>query len=583
MVLRINESFQGALGVALDTVNTSATGFSGTGTSVFDATIVANGTTSAQFNTAATLRLAQWTLTSQTVGYFSVYFTPQSIPAANTIILRVGTTPTVSAFTGNIQTTGKVKFGDSSGAIVESVTTDSVVIGELNRIDVTYNAGAIHMEFYPGNAQANNAVGTATAGNTKTGTTATLSYAYRAVGIGVSTTLVLNVDAFREDDTALPGPVGAVATPLTAAAIETDTLAAALVSGAAATAITAGLHLDVSNAAAATTMTLTAPSDVVPGALMWVQLSLGTLISVEPAGWTQVAAALVTSAPRLYAYSRVATAADPPGTTYVWTYGSATGSASIQTYFGVDTTTPVDAAATTAGNATAASSFPVAGAVTATAGALLLTGIATAGTVTTPVLTPPAGFTTRFDNVPKRHALADLMQAAAGNPGTLTWTVSASSAWTAYATALRPSVSAAVPTAVVGSLVETDRLTAAPASALAATLAATPSSGTVPFTVTATASTTGGTGTAKTYAWAWGDGATTVAGAAASVTHSYTTAGTYTVTVTVTATGSTAATATAPVQANVAGAQILYMRSGTTLVPARLGMRTGTTVTYLSP
>ena len=237
MVLRISELFQGALGVALDTVNTSATGFSGTGTAVFDATIVADGTTSAQFTGAASLRLAQWTLTSQTVGYFSVYFTPQAIPAANLIFLRVGTTSTVSAFTGNIQTTGKVKLGDNSGTIVESVTTDSVVLGELNRIDVTYNAGAIHMEFYPGNAQANNAVGTATAGNTKTGTTTATSYAYRAVGIGTSTTLTLNVDAFREDDTALPGPVGAVATPtpLAAALLETDTVTAAPVSALAAT------------------------------------------------------------------------------------------------------------------------------------------------------------------------------------------------------------------------------------------------------------------------------------------------------------------------------------------------------------
>lgn len=222
--------------------------------------------------------------------------------------------------------------------------------------------------------------------------------------------------------------------------------------------ITAGLHLDTSNASASATMTLTAPADVVPGALMWVQISLGTLISAAPAGWTQVAAALVTSAPRLYAYSRVADATDTPGTTYAWTYGSATGSATIQTYLGVDTTTPVDATATTAGSATAATFFPVAGAVTVTSGALLLTGVATAGTTTTPTLTPPAGFTTRFDNIPKRHALADLTQTAAGDPGTLTWTVSASSAWTAYATALRPANVVAGPIALAGSPVETDTL-----------------------------------------------------------------------------------------------------------------------------
>ena len=212
MALRIDEPFQGPLGVALSTTNTSATGFGGTGTAVFDATPVADGTTSAQFTGAASYRLAQWTLPSQTVGYFSVYFTPQAIPAANLIFLRVGGTATASAFTGNIQSTGKVKLGNNAGTIIQSVTTDSVVLNELNRIDVAFNAGTVTMDFYPGNAQASSPVGTATAGNSKTGTTTATSYAYRAVGLGTSTTLVLNIDAFREDDTALPGPVGGAPT-----------------------------------------------------------------------------------------------------------------------------------------------------------------------------------------------------------------------------------------------------------------------------------------------------------------------------------------------------------------------------------
>ena len=212
MALRIDESFQGPLGVALSTTNTSATGFGGTGTAVFDATPVADGTTSAQFTGAASYRLAQWTLPSQTVGYFSVYFTPQAIPAANLIFLRVGGTATASAFTGNIQSTGKVKLGNNAGTIIQSVTTDSVVLNELNRIDVSFNAGTVTMDFYPGNAQSSSPVGTATAGNSKTGTTTATSYAYRAVGLGTSTTLVLNIDAFREDDTALPGPVGGAPT-----------------------------------------------------------------------------------------------------------------------------------------------------------------------------------------------------------------------------------------------------------------------------------------------------------------------------------------------------------------------------------
>ena len=71
-------------------------------------------------------------------------------------------------------------------------------------------------------------------------------------------------------------------------------------------------------------------------------------------------------------------------------------------------------------------------------------------------------------------------------------------------------------------------------AALTASLAVSPASGTVPFTVTATATATGGTGTVKNYAFVWGDGATTVAQVAASATHQYVSSGTYTVTATVT-------------------------------------------------
>lgn len=68
---------------------------------------------------------------------------------------------------------------------------------------------------------------------------------------------------------------------------------------------------------------------------------------------------------------------------------------------------------------------------------------------------------------------------------------------------------------------------------LAATVSVSPTSGTIPFTVTATIGSTGGTGTAKTYAVDWGDGGATAAQSSPSLTHSYTTVGTFTVTATV--------------------------------------------------
>ena len=211
MALRINELFNGPVGVALDTTNTSATSFRAAGgTSVFDTTIVADGTTSAQVtSTTTSSRSAEWQTATASAGYFSFYFSPQQLQSSVVNILVVGTfttgfTPTCSVF---YDAAGKIGVSNQSGAVMGSVTTDSAVLNELNRIDVSFNAGAVHMELYPGNAQASNAVGTATAGNSKTGTTTQTSYNYRALGHYSTATLVSNFDAFREDDTALPPPI----------------------------------------------------------------------------------------------------------------------------------------------------------------------------------------------------------------------------------------------------------------------------------------------------------------------------------------------------------------------------------------
>lgn len=223
MALRINELFNGTNAVACDTVNTTATGFTGAGTSVFDTSVVAEGTSSARFSTTAGLRQAQWTLTSVTDGYLSFYVTPQALPSANTVLLVLGTTPAAVACTVVYQATGVMKLGDSTGTVIGSFTTGTLVVGELNRVDLTFNSGAVKMEVYPGNAAAGAAVGTALAGNTRAGTTAVTAYAYRAVGNGTTSTLTSNIDAFREDDTALPAPIVAAGAPLTATLVNVPT------------------------------------------------------------------------------------------------------------------------------------------------------------------------------------------------------------------------------------------------------------------------------------------------------------------------------------------------------------------------
>ena len=230
MALVINELFNGPSGVALSTANTSATLYSGAGSSVFDtATATAEGSASAQFTTSAALRQAQWGLTSATQGFFSFYITPTAVPSANTSLLILGNTSTDTVCVVVFMTTGMMKLGNSGYVTQGTVTTTSLVNNQLNRIDLSYTAGTLKMEVYPGNALAGSAVGTATAGNTRTGTTTVTNYAWRSLGHGLSSTFTSRFDAFREDSTALPGPaVTALPTALAGALVETDTVGAAL-------------------------------------------------------------------------------------------------------------------------------------------------------------------------------------------------------------------------------------------------------------------------------------------------------------------------------------------------------------------
>ena len=90
-------------------------------------------------------------------------------------------------------------------------------------------------------------------------------------------------------------------------------------------------------------------------------------------------------------------------------------------------------------------------------------------------------------------------------------------------------------TPLSGALVETDTVGAAlsiTSTPLTATLALVPTSGIIPFTVTATCTATGG-GATKSYAWTWGDGTTTAAGPSNVATHLVTSSGIYTTSCTV--------------------------------------------------
>jgi hypothetical protein len=149
--------------------------------------------------------------------------------------------------------------------------------------------------------------------------------------------------------------------------------------------------------------------------------------------------AAVTTAvnPKLYAYYRVASTAEPAG--YSWSLnGPAASSGGIARYSGVDTTNPLDAPVNTASSSTVVLDLTVPGITTTSAGAMLMGGAAINSSIPTVLITAPAGMTERWDLGGKRHEHDDALQVVAGSSGTKTWTFSAGRAAAAWLAALRP-------------------------------------------------------------------------------------------------------------------------------------------------
>src|SRR5213592_1549072 len=92
----------------------------------------------------------------------------------------------------------------------------------------------------------------------------------------------------------------------------------------------------------------TAPGDVLVASLA---LKGGTVTAV-PAGWTQIASVTSVSTPKMYAYYRVASAAEPAS--YSWALSAPVASSGgIARYSGVDNAVPLDAPAATAASSAA--------------------------------------------------------------------------------------------------------------------------------------------------------------------------------------------------------------------------------------
>lgn len=206
----------------------------------------------------------------------------------------------------------------------------------------------------------------------------------------------------------------------------------------------------VSNGTATQTLVLTCPTGTASGDVMIATVacpnSPAATTITAPSGWTTLSDTLsVGSLARGALYRRVADGTDTGGTTtYTWTFvntptTTVKNSGGIETYAGVDTTTPEDVAF----SAQTASSQTVVvhtGVTTATDGAWLI-GAAFGDFSTSASFTAPGTMTERYQTTARRTSMADEARATAGATGSRTWAVvGATGAFDEIATlgALRP-------------------------------------------------------------------------------------------------------------------------------------------------
>ncbi|MEW9871925.1 fibronectin type III domain-containing protein [Arthrobacter sp. HS15c] len=195
----------------------------------------------------------------------------------------------------------------------------------------------------------------------------------------------------------------------------------------------------VVNTTSTTSHTITKPASAAAGQVCVASLALnGSTVSAAPTGWTQFAGITSISNPHLYGYYHVMGASEPAS--YTWTTaGSVASGGGISCYSGVNTTTPLDTAASVAASATAATTGSVSGVTTTTAGAMLVGAIAINSSNTTIAIAAPSDMAEVYDLGGKRTELDDGLQAAAGSSGSKSWVWSSGSAreWAGWLVALR--------------------------------------------------------------------------------------------------------------------------------------------------
>ncbi len=211
-------------------------------------------------------------------------------------------------------------------------------------------------------------------------------------------------------------------------------------SGGAVTAVGAS---NASSTAAVTAVTVPRPSGVAAGDVLVAQITsdgqpaMGTV----PTGWTSVLVNPLDAAggARIFAYYHVVGALTGEPTSYTWQLGSANKwGAGMTAFRGVNTSNPFDTAVSTATDTSYNSStVSVPSVTTATAGAMLVGGVGLDSSAT--AVGESTGWTEDFEASGAQVAeMAHRSAPTAGASGTVTWSMSKSTAWVGWLRALRP-------------------------------------------------------------------------------------------------------------------------------------------------
>lgn len=200
--------FEGTNGDTATTSNTNFTGIAGTAPS-FSTAVFKDGQSSIHFPSGTMSRL-EHTRGAATVRHWSFYMYPIAQPAANTPIFFAGSALNAAGrtfqLTWNASGTFKIQR-DSTAIKIGSDTSSAIPLNEWSRMDLSAVDGLIAMAFYPGNAQCDKAVGTADPSNMASGQIAVSALNAFFVGADTGSAGNYYMDALREDDSVIPGPL----------------------------------------------------------------------------------------------------------------------------------------------------------------------------------------------------------------------------------------------------------------------------------------------------------------------------------------------------------------------------------------